>query len=445
MSTKYHIETDKGTYEVEVDDAPPQESVSAPQQMPFDTKMQMAGEAAKQAWNLTPMAHPVDNLPMAGAMVGSAIAPGPGTAAGAGAGQIVKRMIEVGQGSPSGTPAQESVMPMVQATVAGLPEVGGVKTAIQNTAQNLAAKGVGLKGAILKRIGLDKAREVGQTMLDQGVIKPFSGTEATLDRAKDVSAAAGKEIRGGLKAMDDAGVPSMDPRAIAKKAYDQLRPGRLGGAYNNQENIAREIRSTILAHAKDGKTFASAQELKETLQDLGKFHNMSDQLKSRMYRQASGIVRQAIEDSMDAASGSQIVTDATIPSSTTDILPQGEKVIGQIETVSPDTLSRYQKAKKLYGASETAIEGLTTRANQEASSGPSLRGMVIAAGAASQGHVTPALEALGAWEVGSRYGSRTAASTLNFLNNSAVSENVRRAVMSEFISRITQKGKSNGE
>lgn len=467
MSTTYHIETDKGAYDIEVDDSQQAQDQPAQQPMGMMDQAKLVARMVPEAYKLTPMGradssiadNPQQLLPVAGAMVGSTIAPGPGTAAGAGLGQVAKRMIDIKTGKAPGTPlsdpnamlfpsspsdaASEAVAPMAQTAVAGAPEVDSVKAGVQKVTQNLAARGVGLKGALLKRIGMDKARDVGQTMLDEGVIKGTSpGTEATLERAKEAAQTSGKEIGEGLSALDEAGVKSFNPRAIARKVYNQIKPGRLGGAYNAQELAAREVRDTILAHRAGGGpiTFDSAQTLKETLQDMGKFNTMTDQMKSKMYRQAAGIVKQAMEDSIGNAAGSEIIREGGPSVVGTDITAPGEKVLGEVGNIDPDVLQRYQKAKKVYGAAETATEGLTNRLNAEASSGPSLRGTIIAAGAASQGHLTPALEALGAYEATARYGARVGASTLNFLNNSPLAENVRRAVMSEFISRITTKG-----
>lgn len=402
-----------------------------------------------EAYRMTPMGasstdiveNPEHQLPLAGMAVGSMFGPA-GMAAGAGLGQIGSRMVDIYKGDTSRSPGMESFGPMAQATVAGFPEVGGVKTAIQGAAQGLARRGLGIKGAMLKRMGLEKAEEVGQTMLEKGVIKATSpGTGATLERAQDLAETSGKAIGEGLSSLDEVGVKSIDSRKVARQVYDQLKPGRVGGAYNNEELVAREIRDTIMAHAKDGQTFASAQELKETLQELGSFHNMSDRLRAKMYRKASGIVRQALDESVGAAAGKQVVIEGGPSISGTDLLPRGEKVVGEVSTIAPDVLEKYKESKRIYGAAESAIEGLKGRLTSEASNATvSLRGSIIAMGAASQGHITPALEALGAWEIGSRYGARTGAATLNFLNSNAIAENVRRAVAAEFISRFRMKG-----
>lgn len=455
MSTTYRIETDKGSYEVEVDDSA-QADASAPapaQEMSFGQKAAMAGAVGKEVWSHTPMAKAWDiasNPPVAGSIVGGLVAGPPGMAAGAGLGQIGKRMYDISKGAPAqvgGIAPKEAILPMAQAAIAGLPEVGGVKTAVQKTAQELAARGVGIKGALLKRLGMDKARQVGQTMLDEGVVKGTSlGTEATLGRASDLGESSGQALEQGIKGLDDAGAKGPNPAVLAKKVYRELKPEYSGGDYTEVENAARKIHNTIMAHARKSNagTFSNTQDLKEMLQELGNFDTATPKWKAKMYRQASGMVRQAMEDSVGKVAGTNVIAEPMGPAGT-DLLPQGERIIGQETQIAPDVLEKYKKAKQVYGAAETATEGLTNRLTSEASSGPSLRGMIIAGGALQSGNVTPALEALGLWEATSRYGARGGASALNFMNNNAISQNVRQAVMSEFISRIRMKGDSNGK
>lgn len=80
-----------------------------------------AGQAL-QPKNLTGL------LPMAGMIAGTAVAPGIGTAAGAGLGSIIQRMADLayGQGAPPPTPGQnfspkEAIWPMVNTAMAGIP------------------------------------------------------------------------------------------------------------------------------------------------------------------------------------------------------------------------------------------------------------------------------------------------------------------------------------
>jgi hypothetical protein len=87
------------------------------------TKPIVSAATALQPKNLTGL------LPTAGMMAGTAVAPGIGTAAGAGLGSIAQRMADLayGQGAPPPTPGQsfapkEAIWPVANTAMAGLPE-----------------------------------------------------------------------------------------------------------------------------------------------------------------------------------------------------------------------------------------------------------------------------------------------------------------------------------
>lgn len=409
---------------------------------PFDASPQMGGSApigvlAQALYKRTPMGivnnalidDPAQVLPIAGAVAGSALGP-LGTAAGAGAGQIAKRMVDIGTGrvepADAMNPGREAIAPMAQTALGGLPEVGGVKDAIQGAAKTFGRRALGFTKPMMKRVnfGVDEANDVAQTMLDKDVIKFGSGTKATLERARDLRQEAGESIGKGLSALDSVGAKSFDPKVIADKVYADLKPSYSGGAYENAERIAQEIKDTIMAHGKGPTSFKSAQDLKEILQKLGKFNNSTDGLRAEMYRKASSSVRQALEDSVDAAAHGK---ELAIPGQ-----PQGPKI-------SPDILDRYMASKKLYGQSETAIGALEDRQAGEASNNLiSLRGAAAGASAMATGNPAHALEALGVWEALRRRGESSAATALNYLNNSG--STARQAAMSAFVNKVASHG-----
>ena len=347
------------------------------------------------------------NLPVIGASVGSALLPGAGTALGAGTGQIAKRMIGIATGKepPAGTPLQEATGPMLQAAGSGLLELSPVKNAIQAGAQNLGRRALGFTKGMLKKVGIEGANETAQEMLDKGVIKPLSGARATLERAEDLAQTSGQAVGEGLR---KAGQNALDTNDVASNVIDQLSPKLKGGAYDAQEKAAQEVVDTVMAHGNGPISWDNAQALKQKLGELARFNSGTDNLKATMYRRAYGIVSDAIEKGVAAGDAS----------------------------AAPGYLAN----KATYGASQQAIRALTDKANAEASnSALSLRGAAIAAGSLASGHVTPALEALGAWEAARRVGASTGAAALHTLNNSPLAQNARRAILSELISRLTTK------
>lgn len=349
------------------------------------------------------------NLPLIGAVAGGAMLPGAGAPLGAGVGQIAKRMIGIGTGAepPSQGPVKEAVAPMVQSALVGIPETDAVKGAVQSTAQNLGRRALGFTKGMLKRMpgGIPQANEVAQTMLDKGVIQPLSGTEGTLERAKDLADTSGKAVGSSLA---KTGQSALNTTSVANEVINQLAPSFKGGAYDAQEKAANEVVDTIMAHGNGPIDFQSGQQLKNKLGDLAKFNSSTDGMKAQMYRRAYGIVSDALEKGVASADSTGL----------------------------PD----YLDAKKTYGASQRAIQGLTDKSAGEASNSVlSLRGAAIGAGALASGHITPALEALGAWETARRYGAGFGAATLNSVNNSPAVDAVRRAALAKFIDKVTTK------
>lgn len=339
--------------------------------------------------------------PIVGAVLGGPI--------GAGVGQIAKRVAGMAYGTepPSGTPMQEAIAPMVQTAVAGLPEVTGVKNAVQSTAQNLGRRALGFTKGMLKRTpgGVPQANQVAQKMLDEGVIQPFSGTQGTLDRAKELAATSGQAVG---KALSQSGQSALDTNAVGEEISKQLAPTFSGGAYDAENKVVGEILDTVGAHGNGPIDFQSAQALKEKLEEIARFNSSTDAMKAKLYRRAYGIVSDAIEKG--------------------------------VAEVNPTGLPDYIANKSTYGASQRAIQGLSDKANAEASNSVlSLRGAAIGAGALASGHITPALEALGAWEAARRYGSSFGSATLNAANKLPVMDAARRVAFASFIDKFTTK------
>lgn len=279
-------------------------------------------------------------------------------------------------------------------------------------------RSLGFGKGVLKRIGKERANEVAQEMLEQGVMKPFSSSESMLSRVDDVAESSGKMIGEGMAALDKAGIKSIDPGKIAQNVYSSLKPSYRGGAYEAQQKIAEEIRDTILAHGKGPIDFKSAQTLKETLQDLGKFESSTNALKAAMFRKASSAIRKALEDAVDSAekSLSSKVTSLAFPKSSKRIVPENLNISPPSLSGIPlsGTLNRYQKAKKTYGAAETAKEALRGRVAGEAVNMPvSLPSVIVGASRLSVGDIPGALASMGAFEALKRRGAGTTASLLN--------------------------------
>lgn len=350
-----------------------------------------------------------EHAPVLGAVGGEMLAGPLGAAAGAGGGQILKRMADVAYGrvqpSEAMDPVKEATVPMIQSTVAGIPGVGGVKNAIQNLAQKAGTRALGFTKRMMKRGGEEQAKETAQAMLDKGVIKFGSGAKATLDRAEDVAEAAGQSMNKAGEQFSKEGLKPLDTNEIGLKISEQLSPKFSGGAYDAEKKIVDEIVDTVGAHGNGPINFESAQQLKQKLQELGKFLSNTDATRANLYRRASGVVREAIDQA--------------------------------VQTSGSASAKTYLAGKKSYGNASRAIEGLSDKVSAQLANNPVGPYSVIAgASRIVSGDVPGGLAALGAVEGVKRVGAGSTASLLNTLNNSARLNNSRRAILAEFISRL---------
>lgn len=179
----YHIETDKGTFEVETDEPSQQTPLDVLKQSAQQVMAPIASVADKlQPKNLTGL------LPTAGMMAGTAVLPGPGTAAGAGLGSIAQRMADLayGQGASSPEPGtsfapKEAIWPVANTVMAGIPETTEGQAAGQAIADKVgpvlnSAKQSFKKGfpKLAQAFTGKSAAKVGQIIEDPTAILPES-------------------------------------------------------------------------------------------------------------------------------------------------------------------------------------------------------------------------------------------------------------------------------
>lgn len=332
-------------------------------------------------------------FPGAGAAAGSMIAPGIGTATGAGLGAIVQRGANIAYGNepptemtdsnatlfPSSPKSmfKESIAPMAQTAIAGLPETQGV----QDIASNLGRRALGFSKGMLKRIGIEGANKTADQMLDSGVITPFTGAGSMADKAENLMNTSGKMIGQTLK---QAGASPIDTNALGDSISNQLGTKMNGGVYGQQNVIVGDILDTVGAHGNGPISFESAQQLKQTLGDMARFNSNTDAMKSNLYRRAYGIVSDAIDN------GLQQVADS-----------------GQIPK---QLIQDFLKNKQLYGSAARAFQALIDKSIGEASRNlVSLPSVVMGAGGLATGDLGTAAEGLGVTESLKRIGPATGA------------------------------------
>ena len=374
-------------------------------------------------------------LPAVGGVIGSGFGPA-GIAAGAGVGAIAENAVKVGLDDPAAprTSLDAAKYAMAQTALGGVGEANAALKAVPgaasygaratsfvtdklgNAAIGAGRRALGFSKRFLGKPGqLEKANEVAGTMLEEGVIRPFSGAAGMTERAEDLAEASGQAIGRTLSGLDEAGARSLNPSDVIRDIQTQLSPKYTGGAYDAQKRILNEIVETVRAHGDKPLTFESAQVLKNTLQDLGKFQAGGDSVRQDMYRRASGIIREALDRSVAQQPG------------------------------SPALAAEYARNKKRFGHSQEALRALANRTSSEAGNRlVSGTDIVTGAGAAATGQI-PANELpgklgllLAAKRGVERYGASTAAVTYrraaDLIKNNAFGVNTaRRAVISRII------------
>lgn len=187
---------------------------------------------AKQVLGATPMAHPMQNLPLLGAMVGSTVAnPGLGAAAGAGVAQIAKNAYGIATGDPNAprTAKDAALSAMGQSAGAGIAQEPQVLQGIPGVPQasqfigKMASKGGKVAAKIGEMMTGVKAKDLEQAA-DQG-LSTYSAPsmEKAQDIFGDAMAQEGIPSRPPLKQVIDPALSTA--RKVALQVGDKLEKG----------------------------------------------------------------------------------------------------------------------------------------------------------------------------------------------------------------------------
>ncbi len=141
---------------------------------------------------------------------------------------------------------------------------------LRRGAQGQSAKALGLIQGGLKKIGIDRARRIGQVALDQKIVSPLANAETMLRRAGRLSDDAGRALGNLRKVADslDAGADAVGVASRVEKVLKDWRPGISEEAVlkKHLDDTVNDI--LVFADPKTGKLNASAlAELKKFLGD----------------------------------------------------------------------------------------------------------------------------------------------------------------------------------
>lgn len=398
-------------------------------------------------------------LPVAGSVVGGILGTGAGAVTGPGA--IAFTVGGAGLGAATGEAARQHLgrilgedVPMsggeaakdigIEAALGAGGELVGLgaarlaKPVLKVLKESSGRRALGFtKRFLSKEPGqLAEKNKVVQTMLDEGVLRPFSGTEKTLERALSLGKRSGRTIGAANRLLERTGKGAVKPRELVSEIESQLgpkfggekkfifneRPGQKlplfeqvttpTGAYGKTRRIVNEAKDTVKAHGGVGFSspeeigFKSLQKLKEKLAKIGKFIPGNVDERQRVFQRATGIVRKAQDEA--------------------------------VERVAPPGIAkRYTRAKDVYGDTEKAIAGLTNRlSSEEGNLQLGLLDTVLAAGGLASGNIAGALATIGGKKALDRAGSGTIASIANSLSKSSLPRETANVVFQNIISAL---------
>lgn len=283
--------------------------------------------------------------------------------------------------------------------------------AAEEVAQTRAAKALGYTKRFLKKPkDLKRAKEVGQTMLDEGVITPLAGAEEMAGRVSGLAEKSGSEIGKYLKGVGTGFDPN---KAIAE--IETLRPPQHGGDYDVVHNALDRAIETIKAHGSGPLDFNEANKLKGLLQEAGKFNSNSEALNIGTRRMAAGKFRGSMDQQLDDIASNQHVLQ-TSPMAPEGSIPTTSGGAYQAKTPmqSKAELQGFLKNKKVYGATQDAEKALSNRISSEAGNKTIGLTDVIAAGSeVAAGSPMGALGLVGLKRGAERYGNQTVSFAAN--------------------------------
>jgi hypothetical protein len=252
---------------------------------------------------------------------------------------------------------------------------------------------------------LERAKEVGQTMVDQGIIKPFSNAEEMASEVAKLKDTSGKAVGDFLESN---GV-KFNPQSIVDN-LNAIRPkdaaGNLlkGGNWDIINNRIDNAVETVMAHAKDttkikvGKgglvglekakelmpiNFQDANKIKGVLQDTTNWDGR--EIKDVADKMIAGTVKNSVDSALN---------DAAVSSG------------------NQEEMAQFLKNKKLYSHAQTAEDYIHNRLSSEYGNKTiGLTDWIAAISSLSHGNPLGAGALIGAKRAAERYGSQIMATS----------------------------------
>lgn len=224
---------------------------------------------------------------------------------------------------------------------------------LEELAQSRAAKALGYTKAMLKKPGaIPRSREVGQEMLDKGVIKWNSSADDMSEGATDLLETKGKAIGDFLRGR----TPSFETSDMVA-ALNKVRPTNSegqwlqGGQYDKINKLIDEAIDTARAHG-EMIPFEEANKLKGMLQNIVNWQ--STNVEQETGRKIAGAARESIDNTLTARAKSVADPHMTFR----DEYSSPEEAMSRVE--------EFFANKKTYGAAQEAQDALANRVSSDA-------------------------------------------------------------------------------
>lgn len=256
----------------------------------------------------------------------------------------------------------------------------------EDLANRMAARAIGAERGTVKKLGLDKVKDIGRYALDNKLLS--ADAEEMLARNEALKSRAGQMMGDVYSQIDEAGASTFNPLEVASKVDEQI-----GGFYRSPINKGEtaQLENTleaILMRGDKAIPLKDAQVLKQELGKVAKWKMTPDPSdKELMARDAYRVVSDAIDKATEE--GAKSINKEGL----TELLSQG---------------------KKLYSSAMGAEELLSNKvAREQGNKFVSLTDNIASSGAAASGGVAPAAATFVSKKGLEKYGPKLTAETLD--------------------------------
>ncbi len=272
-----------------------------------------------------------------------------------------------------------------------------IASGLKSRAEEQAARSLGAERGTIKKLGMDKIRDIGRFAIDEGIVTPLSSTDDLVNKNAQAMQRAGSKMSDIYGAIDEAGASTFNPKVAAKRMSDELGDFWRDPINKGESNQFDNIIESILNRGPNDLPIKEAQLLKEKIGKVANWkNNIAPTDKERMAREAYGLISGYLDETVDTSS------DIMGSPKFTDQLKEARKIYSAgkgSEELLANKVAREQ-GNKMFGMTDSIIAG-----------GGIASGPTMGAGSATAGAL------VGAKKLIEKYGNQSAAIGLDKLGD----------------------------